>query len=400
MSALLEWSTKASYALTELVLFLIFSLVLIFVILLSLVVILKHLKSKGNLIFSVRLLFEIFLPSAVAFTASKKKGHSGSLVLLGYEEYLQTSKSNVNSTSNGKRKLNFSRVWVQVYLIILCGIIMLWAILVFSNSVLYRKSSSCNDLDTTDTDLNCFLLSSRDVPEGVQQLIDEEGGHIVPCQEVSAYIEANNISSTFDLEVVCYQYQLDPVSAMGISYGSMKLVSAFIQYVFTFIFFISQKLCKLNNDDDDKKTSKFLCPLVKHKRATLFIVQILASIVMIVILIAVVVTFHELPGTRNSGLDILRGETFYPFSMVVLTSITVIYTVGLFPWWAFKPLEHPLNVNAVGLSKEEILSKTIYNMFLHHQFSTQYQTELESGVVRELHSSSHAQNTTETEDYC
>ena len=55
----------------------------------------------------------------------------------------------------------------------------------FSESVLYKKTSSCTDLSVQDTDLSCFLLSS---PESVQQIIENEEGDLVPCGDVQRFI--------------------------------------------------------------------------------------------------------------------------------------------------------------------------------------------------------------------
>ena len=72
------------------------------------------------------------------------------IVFLGHEERSPNDRSNKESAV---------RIWVHVYFILLCGLIIVWTISVFSDSVLYRKSSSCKDL-------GCFLLSNRDRSPG------------------------------------------------------------------------------------------------------------------------------------------------------------------------------------------------------------------------------------------
>ena len=114
-------------------------------------------------------------------------------------------------------------------------LIILWAVSVFSDSVLYRKMSSCNDISVEDEDLSCFLLSDRDVPEGVQEVIDQEEGEKVPCAGVQQYIADNNL--TFDLE-----YQLNPVAALGLSYVAIKTVSFVIVSILSALFAFLNKL--------------------------------------------------------------------------------------------------------------------------------------------------------------
>ena len=53
------------------------------------------------------------------------------------------------------------------------------------------------------------------------------------------------------------------------------------------------------------------------------------------------VILHEITGTRNSSFDYLGGEQFYQYSTIVLVGVTIFSTVGLFPWWAFEPLDNP-----------------------------------------------------------
>ena len=407
MSDLLEWSAKIDYVLTELIIFLFTSFILIFISLVSLVVVLMHFKGKNNYSFSVRLLFEMFLPSAIVFTAPPR-GERSKLVLIGHQERSQRSNK---GTSDGKRRrqLNLATLWVHIYFVLLCGLVMIWAVSVFSDSVLYRKTSSCNDLSLDDTDLSCFLLSTTGVPEGVQRIIDEEGGGLVPCDAVHRYTTTNNITH-FDLEVVCYQYQLNPTAAMGIAYGAMKLVTAAILYIFRVIFFLEEKFCKQDIKDESKrKTFKCLNLKSKHQRVLSHIAQLVLSAVLTITFIAVVAVLHVNSNTRNSGFDLLRGETFYPFSMVVLIPITIIYTMGLFPWWAFESLERPPDWDVEGMSKEEMTRRMdciIYSVIIHHQFSTEFIYKLESGIPLKLDegsttkSTNNAQSYTEAEDIC
>ena len=58
---------------------------------------------------------------------------------------------------------------------------------------------------------------------------------------------------------------------------------------------------------------------------------------------------------------------FYNISVVVFASITIVYTVGLVPWWAFEPLP-----DIDGLDQEQkssTMHQLVHSMVLHDKFS-------------------------------
>ena len=343
-----EWNERVHYAVTELIFFLLATIVLFLASAASVVYKYVHHRNKVTFFFALRLLLENILPSAIAFMPATNGRVN--LVFLGHQEKSRDQKGLCC-------KLNLVRVWVYVYFVILCGLIMMWAVSVFANSVLYRKSSSCTDLSLADTDVACFLLSNEGIPDGVKEIIDEEEGDLVPCQKVQNYIVAQNL--TFDLEVVCYQYLLNPLAALGVSYGAMKAITFAILSTLSAVFTLTKCLNKRKAD----KLS--LRPIM-----AIHILLILISIALVVILAIVTAVLHSLVSTRNSTYDYLRGEIFYNISVVVFASITVVYTMGLFPWWAFEPLPHPPDIN--GLDQEQISStmhQLVHSMVLHHKFS-------------------------------
>ena len=208
-----EWNERAHYAVTELTFFLLATIVLFLANAALFVYKYVHHRNKVTFFFTLRPLFDFHRqsPSCLLYTNGRVN-----LVFLGHQEKSRDQKGLCC-------KLNLVRVWVHVYFVILCGLIMMWAVSVFANSVLYRKTSSCTDLSLADTDMTCFLLSNEGIPDGVKEIIDEEEGDLVPCQKVQIYIIFQNL--TFDLEVVCYPYLLNPLAARGVSYGAMKATS-------------------------------------------------------------------------------------------------------------------------------------------------------------------------------
>ena len=416
MSNELEWNKRIYYSLTELVLFVLTCLILFVTIAFSFIYSYIHIKRNVSFFSVLRPLFENIFPTAIAFTpASKNKtedtgsgtrSHHATDVSLTTE--LQTDgKKGSNETTDGEgtdgrskteeedtinlvvlgheerspdkksHKTTLVRIWVHVYFIFLCGLIIVWAVSVFSDTVLYRKSSSCNDISVEDKDLSCFLLSNRDIPEGIQEIIDEEPGELVPCPRVHEYILNNSL--TYDLEVICYQYQLNPLAALGLSYGTMKTISFVIVSVMNVLFAFFDKLFKRqpmrgsagsntgsNVQQPQRKIS--VCAIVTSQ-----VTVVLLSLAIIAIIAIVVAILHEVAGLRDSNYDYLRSEKFHNYSVVILAPITILY-VSFVPWWALEPLKEPEGWNINSSDSPEVATRKMYSMvhsiLLHQKFST------------------------------
>ena len=398
MSSDLEWSKRANYAVTELVLFLLASLILFVMIVFSFMYSYLQTNShnkedkKVSFFSTLRPLFENVFPTAVAFTPANKETKEGkgrtesnhaeaqgkkktlrvNIVFLGHEE-----------PPERETKTSLVRIWVYVYFICLCGLVILWAVSIFSDSVLYRKISSCNDISVKDTDMTCFLLSNEDIPEGIQEIIDEENSEnkaeLVPCAKVQKYIDTNNL--TYDLEVICYQYQLNPIAAIGVSYGAMKSIAFAIVSVLSFIFAFVNKLFgrepknkkKQNNlEDNVQKCSRKKIPTSYIVLFHVFF--FIVSLAIIAIFAIVVAVIHEVTGFKDSGYDFLRGEKFYSYSVVVLIPITIVY-LSFVPWWALEPLEEPKEWDIDFRSEDKVairnkMNRFVHRALLHQKFST------------------------------
>ena len=385
MSDGLEWDRRSNYALTELILFSLASLILFVSITISFIYSYIHLNYDVSFFSTLRPLFENVLPTAVAFTPARRPGDNEDIDGLGRNKGKEPPKVNLVFIGSEERspdvkstKRTLVRIWVHVYFILLCGLIILWAVSIFSDSVLYRKISSCNDISVEDEDLSCFMLSDRDVPEGIQEIIDQQEGEKVPCAEVQRYIQNNSL--TFDLEVICYQYQLNPVAALGISYGAIKTVSFIIVSLLSAMFAFVNKLFKRhprNVAPDGPKPKEISVLLIVTSHVFSFILA-LACTAIFAIIIAVI---HEITGLKNSGYDFLRGEKFYSFSIVALVPVTLAF-ISFVPWWAFHPLEESSQWNIDFNDPDKLkvkrkMHRFVHRILLHQQFSTPLATLFE-----------------------
>lgn len=335
----------------------------------ALVVFFTYYKEDSSFFSLLRPVFQNILPTAVTFLPEKTNEVDPSVevdvVFVGYKE-----RRDVFSEHNPKNRL--VRIWVHVYFTIICSIIIIWALSVFSDTVLYLKSTSCRDLSVKDTDSTCFLLSTRDIPQGVQDIIDNREGGLVPCQQVQDYLMFTN--STFDLEVICYQSQLHPLAALGVAYGTMKSIAFAIITLITLILIFTAKIhdiIHLRCQEDEKKEQR-----VRQLFFYIFEgIQITFSILVIIATGTLAPTIHEVKGARNSAIDYLRGERFYHFSVIILLAITAIFVLGLFPWWAFEQLKPPRsNAGVHGI---------IHSLLLHFKFTTSLADQVVFGFFKE-----------------
>ena len=339
LNMVLEWETRKAYALTELVTFAIGVSVVIVVIVIAAFIFYELFRSEKNrfLIF-LRPLLEAVFTDAIAFTPIESS-RKVTIIFVGNQEH----------SSNRK----IVRVWVRIYFSVLCGIAALWFLAVFSDALFYRKTGTCLDLSVRDTDSSCFLLSTRNVPPGVQEILDEEEEDAVPCQKVQNYLLLANI--TYDLEVLCYQSQLNPLVSIGIAYGATKSV------IFGIINTLAVLLKIFNTVRSKPRTVRVL----------LLMGQIVLTILIIIAIIAISSSLHEARGPRNTSFDYLRGERFYNFSVIILIAITTIVLLALFPWWAFEPLTQPVYVN----EKDKLAYNNIQKAVLYLKFFSYFEVK-------------------------
>ena len=365
----LEWTTRSGYVLTELVFFFLICFIIFATVAVVMVVLLLHLRNKSSFFSILRPLFENVFTSAIAF--SQKGGGKIRIVFLGNEQHAD------DYFTSPTRRWS-ARVWVHVYFVLLCGLAVLWFATVFSDAVLYRKTGTCLDLDVRDDDSRCFLLSTADVPPEVHDIIDEEAGEAVPCEKVQSYLLLSN--STYDLEVICYLTRLSPLPALGVAYGSMKTITFGVVSLLTVFLALSKRF------GAPYRSLRFI--------VVTQVIQIIISLLIIVVVVAILSALHEERSVRNTGYDYLRGERFYHSSVATLGAFTIVITFGLFPWWAFRPLEPvgPILLNRstkqmATIGDESVaevgerdgenddLRDAIHNMILLHQFSIKYRDE-------------------------
>lgn len=296
----LEWQSRSAYALTEFVVFAIGGIILALM-LVSLGLLFCYFRNSDKHLNGVKALHRSLIRAVFS--------SADDLVQILYPSVKKEPKIPKAQSTLGK-------IAVYIYFTLLSGLVALWYLAVFSDSLFYRKTGTCNDLSVNDSDYSCFLISDRNVPPEVQRIIDEEAGELVPCQRVRDFLSTSNV--TYNLEVICYLSQLSPLSAMGIAYGAAKMIIIFLQVIF--------------------KGCLFLGGRGRNLKRCLVIMQgvFVTSVVLFVVIVPT--TLHEVSGPRNTPLDFLRGERFYPYAVVTLLGLSTVLVAGMTPWWAFEPI--------------------------------------------------------------
>ena len=109
----------------------------------------------------------------------------------------------------------------------------------------------------------------------------------------------------------------------------------------------------------------------KNHKIVFICFQSVLSVLVIIGTVAGVSVLHKMAGTRNTAFDYLRGEQFYHCSVVVLLSVIVVTSVGLFSLWAFQPLGPPLKLDAKVLLEDwKQPHGLVHILVLHQKFST------------------------------
>lgn len=298
----LEWESRSAYALTEFVVFLIGAIIFT-AMLSSLGLLFCYFRNNDKYLKFVKGLHRFLIKTV--FSGGDE------LVQILYPKERKEPKPL-------KAKTTWGKIAVFVYFTLLSGLVALWYLVTFTNAFIYRKTGTCNDLNVNDTDYSCFLISDRNVPPQIQEIIDEEAGELVPCQRVQEFLTTTpNI--TYNLEVICYASQLNLLSALGIAYGACKTITFLLQLIF--------------------KGFMFLAAKGRIMRRILITLQALFVGFVVLFLLIVPTTLHEVSGPRNSPFDIIRGELFFSFAFISLLGLSTVLVAGLTPWWAFHPLD-------------------------------------------------------------
>ena len=180
---------------------------------------------------------------------------------------------------------NCCYVMVLAYFTALLILLSFLFLSLFSNVLIYRKTSTCNDINVKTENSICFDL--------------DNGYKVVDCLERK---------DDPDLNVICYLTDLNVFRALGIAFGAIQAFRALISILFPFGIKLGLKWPYLTT--------------------TLQVVGALVSVVPYLIL-------YSLFYTHYTSI-VLYGNPPLVHATLWLAWATVFVSVCLHPWWAFK----------------------------------------------------------------
>lgn len=178
--------------------------------------------------------------------------------------------------------------YVWVYFTTLFVFLFLLFLSMFCNFFIYRKTSTCNDINVKRKNYICF-----DINHGYRK---------VDCLE----------EKDDNLDVICYLTDFDFFRALGIAYGAIEAFRALISTFFSIGIVIGKK--------------------APGAMITYQIISVILSIILFGVIYGV---FHE---DCTSGT--LCGNAVLLHMTVILAFLTSQFFVVGHPWWAFDSVSH------------------------------------------------------------
>ena len=114
------------------------------------------------------------------------------------------------------------------YFIIATLLAITWFVLVSVESGIYRKTTTCNDINVQDKSFSCFAVSNK-TGTGKRNII---GSMPIDC----------TIGKNPNISVFCYLYNPNP-AAIGIAYSIVKLITGAITVYFNIAIYCGSKNC-------------------------------------------------------------------------------------------------------------------------------------------------------------
>jgi hypothetical protein len=225
-------------------------------------------------------------------THPKQSGH----LAISMEENVETEvylfgdkEFNKNTTSCVISCLPFSLIhaFTYLYFILVIFLAFFWFIAMVIENGIYRKTTTCNDIDVKDNSFTCFNVESQFNPTAI---------------DCSAAIHTN-------IEVFCYLYQPN-FAAFGVGFSIFKLIIFSVTVSFKVAIKIAESQCG---------------------QVLLLFVQILLLLVSLVALPSILSAVHF---TATLEIYFFHGNAVIRWVMFVLIILTALLLIPV-PWCGF-----------------------------------------------------------------
>ena len=187
---------------------------------------------------------------------------------------------------------------VHTYFLTLMALAFFWFAVVFVDTALYRKSTTCNDINVQKDAYVCFDIDEKNLL----------GSKPVDCQDV-----ANNYNYN-EVHVICYVKYFGFATAASIAFSFVQLILFLIHGTFALTIY-----CNVTFRDCGRK-----CILVIYVILCVFAVSV-------IIVAAVILAKH--PHTEeNTTFNYFYGLRMPRIFFCVLGIVTIIFVTGFSPY--------------------------------------------------------------------
>lgn len=227
-----------------------------------------------GLYFVYKVFFPQFVEIGVAEDGDKGKGKNKRIYLFGgYKE---------------PRKPGM----VHVYFMTMMFLAICWFIVMFVDTAIYRKTTTCNDINVQKNAYVCFDVNADKYHQAEP----------VDCAKVI---------DDLDVHVLCYLKYFNFPTAASIAFSFMQLIVFGIYVTFALTLYVVAKW----------KNRKFV-----------FIIWVLLAIIIVAAIISVVIAFDQADSTQNTGLNFLYGDRVPRYIICGLGCLTVLLLAAFSPY--------------------------------------------------------------------
>ena len=200
------------------------------------------------------------------------------------------------ATQAAAKSCSFLHFWTYAYFVLMVFLAGLWFIAIMTDNAIYRKTSTCNDINVLNNEFSCFNLDNHSAR--------------IDCRTEEAMDP--------DTPVFCYLFDPSP-SAVAIGFSTFT----FITFAITISFKVFTKIMEYE---------RFCC---YQWRCVLLIVQIVMAILFFLLILVLTPTFHY---ADVYSVYFFLGDAAIRWVMFILTLISVPVGV-LMPWCGFTSKE-------------------------------------------------------------
>ena len=219
-----------------------------------------------------------------------------------FPQFVEVGVTEDGAKGKGKNKMKFlfggykeprKPLMVHVYFMTMMFLAICWFFVMFVDTAIYRKTTTCNDINVQKNAYVCFDVNAdnyhRAEPVDCAKVIDD-----------------------LDVHVLCYLRYFNFPTAASIAFSFMQLIVFGIYVTFAITLYFVAKW----------KNGKFIS----------IIIWVVSAVIMVAVIISVVVALDQEDSTQDTGLNFLYGDRVPRYIICGLGCLTVLLLSALSPY--------------------------------------------------------------------